>query len=130
MGKATEVLKDLSALPPRSEDERFGRALPPLKLKPELVVELSEPTKIADGLTALEHGEIRNVLVRDSAGDLEGVLVPVERYVQLVGRELQQSRALEMRDDGRLQPEGFTDADVELSDPNVDWPQPPPVVQR
>jgi hypothetical protein len=120
--RASDVLRKLSEQPPLTDDERFGAALPSLRLKPESTVEATASVEIVDGLRALDERRMRNVLVRDSASGLEAVLVPVERYVELVGRELQLSREVDVREDGRLQPRGAHDADVEVVDPTAEWP--------
>jgi hypothetical protein len=122
MGRASDVFRELSEQPPLSDDERFGGALPPLRLKPELTVEVSGPTEVVDGLRAIKDKRVRNVLIRESSDGYQAVLVPIDRYVELLGRELQLSRDAEVRDSGGLQPQGLADAEVELTDPSADWP--------
>lgn len=119
--RASDVLRELGDQPPIDDDERFAGPLPSLRLRAESAAEATRSVEIVEGLRALHDKRARNVLVRDSASGLEAVLVPVERYVELVGRELQLSRELDVQPDGRFQPSGLEDADVELIDPTEEW---------
>jgi hypothetical protein len=120
--RASEVLRALNEQPPLSEDEVFGGGLPQLRLKPEHAVDASESAQVVEGLRVLEETQVRNVLVRDSASGLEGVLVPVQRYVELLGRELQLSRRARALPDGRLLPSRLADSEVEMVEPDAEWP--------
>ena len=122
--RASEVLRALNEQPPLSEDEVFGGTLPQLRLKPEHAVDVSESALVVESLRALEEKQARNVLVRDSTSGLEGVLVPVERYVELLGRELQLSRRFRATA-GRLQPSRLADSEVEMVNPDAEWPHLP-----
>lgn len=122
MGKGTDALNELRNLPPQTSEESYRGTLPLLRIKPELVVEPPEQGEIIKALAALNEKRVRNVLVRDSGSGFEGVVVPVERYVELVGKELQSSRLRDAMPDGRLLPSGLVDSDVEMIDPHAVWP--------
>jgi len=121
MGRASDVFRELNEQPPRGEEERLQGALPPLRLKVELTADVAEPGSIATAIEALAHGRARNVIIHDAENDLNAVLVPLERYVDLVGKELQGSQLRDATPDGRLIPTGLADAEVETIDPAADW---------
>jgi hypothetical protein len=121
MGRASDAFRELNEQPPRGEEERLHGALPALRLKVELTADVAEPGSIATAMEALAHGQARNVMIHDSVNDLSAVLVPLERYVELVGKELQGSQLRDATPDGRLIPADLADAEVEMSDPAADW---------
>lgn len=126
MGKASELAKHLREHPlePHEEAARRG-ARPELKLKPDSVVEAPVEGEIGDALAAIGRRELRNVLLRDTATGMEGVLVPVDRYVELVGTELESTSQLHVRPDGQYEPAGLRTSEIEIVDPTAGWPTQP-----
>lgn len=64
---------------------------------------------------------VRSVAVRDPETGAAAVLVPADRYVQLVGKTLRHSSEWNADLQGRSFPVGLAEADVEQVDPEVSW---------
>jgi len=114
MGKASDIAERLSQLPP----EDRGPKKPELRLKPDLEVEISDNETLNRTVQILGAGEVRNVLVKVLEG--QAVLVPVERYVDLVGTELATDPNKLATTHG-LVPDGLESSEVEPVDPEARW---------
>ena len=119
MGKATEILDELSQLPPREPNEhKTGR--PALRLKTEQTVEIDENVELSRAVASLGEGATRHILVKDPHTGLESVLVPVDRYVHLVATDLESTRLYDAKQGG-FEPSGLKESDIELVDPSSAW---------
>jgi len=121
IGKGSDLARYLAEHPSDSGEQQQRKSRPELKLKPDAVIEV-DGGRVADALAALTRREVRNVVVKDGATNFAGVLVPIDRYVDLVGTELESARQLHVREDGRLEPAGLQPSEVELVDPATSWP--------
>jgi hypothetical protein len=116
-----EQLKSHVLTPQEAQQRRYG-SIPELRLRPDLSVVAAEldPLRLAQLLTALEAGQHRNAIIEDRETRQSGVVVPVSRYVGLIAIELATDdfRALS---DGRLEPAGLADSEVEQTNPKAAW---------
>lgn len=82
-------------------------------------VEADDP-RTKELLGRLTEG-VRSVAVRDPETGVTGVLVPTDRYVELVARALKQKGGSIVDLEHRSYPKGLADADIEQVDPQVSW---------
>jgi hypothetical protein len=121
MGKASELYDEL-ANRPLTPQEREARnpSPPPLKLKADVIIEVDSSTTVESLLGHLATEGVRSIEVRLADGsNRTGVLVPVDRYVTLVGAKLKSDRNFQFLDDGRVVPQEFDAADVEHVHPDT-----------
>lgn len=83
-------------------------------MKPDVSVE-AEDLRTKELLGQLTEG-VRSVAVSDPDTGVTGVLVPADRYVELVARALKQKNSWIADPEGRSFPTGLADADVEQVD--------------
>jgi hypothetical protein len=123
-GKATELVRRISERTLTEEEMAARRPkVPELRLRPDAMVVVDDHTPARDLLDRLTTEGARSMKVEYGEGDscTEAVLVPVDRYVHLVGINLATSGEVEALLDGRLVPSGLDQADVEPVDPNASW---------
>lgn len=127
MGKATELVELLKTRP-LTEEEKLRRnpyRAPELRLKPDEVVSVDhhQDPQVSSTLGRLATQEVGTVELRLADNpDLRAVLVPVEKYVALVGFKLAaESKHGRITPDGYQVPPELEDADVEQVDPSAHW---------
>jgi hypothetical protein len=98
---------------------RSEARIPELRLRPDASVEVLAQTSAHELLEELAKGEARSIYLHGEAG--QGVLVPLERYIALVGASLASSNRYEADLEGRLTPADLASADVETIDPHATW---------
>ena len=124
MGKGTDLHNRLVSSPLSEEEMRARQPqIPELRLRPDMAVVADGRTTAAEVVGRLANDGIRSIYLQVGEGATHGdaVLVPVERYVELVGRSLAASGDVEALPDGKIIPAGLAQADVEQVDPNVPW---------
>jgi hypothetical protein len=90
MGKAEELVDDLMrrSLTPEEEAAKHPR-VPELRLRADApAVDINKTTHIRDVLSRLQDKDVGGVALRDPSTGPVAVVVPVERYLDLVGKEL------------------------------------------
>jgi hypothetical protein len=120
IGKATQIANELDALPPRElRPER-----PQLRLRADVPsVEVSETTRVQEILSRLDSEDTRRVLLSSPEAGVTAVVVPIDRYIDLVGTELEfeVSHSGQALLDGRIEPTELATSDVEQVDPQATW---------
>lgn len=129
MSKASELADDLVRRP-LSEKEMASRhpKVPELRLRPDApVMEIDEITPVKDALGQLRSEGIGAMALRESGGDATVVVIPVERYLELVGKELATDSPMVGTLDGRVMPaeSAFVASYVEQVDPGDIWTHDP-----
>lgn len=123
-GKASELSDILDAKSLTDEEIAARRPkVPELRLRPDASVVVDDNTAAQDLLQRLSTEGARSMQLRhgEREGNVEAVLVPVERYVQLVGLSLVSTNEFEVLSDGKIVPMGMAQADVETADPHATW---------
>jgi len=123
-GRATEVSDALRAKELSAEElERRHPTLPELRLRPDISVAVDDAA--AAGLVERLSTEGARSMYVQSGGDghagFDAVLVPVSRYLDLVGQSLMYGNDFEVQLDGRMIPRSLAGADVEPANPDASW---------
>jgi hypothetical protein len=123
-GKATELLDDLMSHPLSPEEvARRQPHIPELRLRDDTpAVEIAETTRVQDVLGRLEDTD--SLALRNSAAEPLAVVISVERYLELVGKELARDPWHKVGTlDGRVVPrdEDLAAGHVEQVDPTAPW---------
>jgi hypothetical protein len=125
MSKGSELRSHIIDNPLTEEELRARQShVPELRLRPDMSVTADEATTAKDVLGRLASDENARSLylhLSEDDGRLDAVVVPVNRYVELVGLALKAANEVEVAADGRLIPRGLDQADVESVDPNASW---------
>jgi len=124
MGKGSELSRRIMNNPLTEEEMRARQpVLPELRLNPDATVVADDRTTVAEVVGRLANEGIRSVYLQVGEGASHGdaVVVPVARYVQLVGQNLAMSNEIEALPNGRIIPAGLARADVETIDPDATW---------
>jgi hypothetical protein len=90
MGKAEELMDDLLRHPLTPEEiaTRYPK-VPELRLRADApTVEVDATTTARDVLERVQSQDVGSVALRDSTTGVTAVVMPVERYLELVGGEL------------------------------------------
>jgi len=124
--KASKVVDRLMSrkLSPREIAERYPQA-PELRLRADApAVEIDETTPVVDVLERLGNSDIGALALRPRGADPTAVVVPIERYLELVGKELLHSRGkvVGASNDFRPPDAALETVSVELVDPAAVWP--------
>lgn len=110
---------------PLTEEQVRARSakVPELRIKPDISIVADDRTTAAEVVGRLATEDIRSVYVQIGEGKTraDAVVVPVARYLDLVGRNLANSNEIEALADGRIVPAGLAHEDVETIDPNATW---------
>lgn len=86
------------------------------------MLEIDANTTAQEAIDRLGAGNIRSVELRSNGSGTQGVLVPVERYLQLVATDLLSNPRFEVRaNGGGIEPAGLASADVEQVDKDASW---------
>jgi hypothetical protein len=123
MGKASETSRYIESHPltPQEEDARHPRH-PKLRLKEDVdTVEVAPDTPVAEVFERMASDGQHRVALRRPDGEISAVVIPVERYVQLIGTELAGSTYTVADRGGRVAPAGLLASDVEQVDPQQSW---------
>lgn len=123
MGKGSELHRRLVEHPLTEEEVRAREPqIPELRLKPDISVVVDDHTTAKDVLGRLANEGSRSLYLQLNEGEahVDAVLVPVDRYLKLVGLSLRATNEFEAVD-GRLVPTDLAQADVEPVDPNAAW---------
>jgi hypothetical protein len=126
MSKASELADDLMSHPLTPEEiaARYPR-VPELRLRADApTVEINETTRARDILERVRSENVGSIALRESAAGITAVVIPVERYLELVGKELATDPSNKVGTlDGQIRP---TDAaiaasHVEQVNPDDSW---------
>lgn len=126
--KASEVVENLMSrpLPPEEVARRYPKA-PKLRLRADTpAIEIDGTTSAKAVVDQLQSDRLDTVAVREIGAEAVAVLLPVERYLELVGNELsRRHHDLVVGPHGHFQPQDSELAvlHVEQVDPNERWPQ-------
>lgn len=118
-GNASEIVDRITQRTPREEK------LPEVRLRADTpTLEVNEDTRIRGTLDQLQAGEVGAVALSEPGSKPSAVVIPIERYLELVTRELVAGRGT-IASQGRIIPEDSTLAAVHIEpvDPNADWRQ-------
>jgi hypothetical protein len=95
---------------------------PALRLRPDASIQVGPRVTLEQAVEPLLAGdEIRSVGVSDAAGQMIGVVVPVDRYLSLVASQLTSRGDYIAYPSGRLEPAGLAESDVQQVDPRASW---------
>lgn len=106
-----------------SERRRRGLLLPELRLRTDTpTIEVDETTPVIQALARLGEEETGAVAIRERNGEPQAVVLSVERYLQLAGKEINSAAKVGTLE-GSLVPTAtaFERAHVEQVDPNASW---------
>ena len=126
-GKATEFDEAMAGrtLTQEEMDEWRGGKRPELRLRSDAPsVEVDEATHAQEAIDKLRDGDISGLALRNSEGVVAAMMVPVERYLELVSAELASDPFnKEAHLDGRITPTeaAFAASSVEQVDPHATW---------
>jgi hypothetical protein len=124
-GKATEFDDAMArrTLTPEEWEARYPKP-PELRLRSDTPsVEVDQTTRVQEVLVRLANEDGDSVAVRNADGGVTAMMVPVERYLELVATELANNHQGEATLDGRIVPTeaAFAASYVEQVDPNATW---------
>jgi hypothetical protein len=103
---ASDVTDRLTSRPlsPRQLAER-ERKLPPIRLRADVAsLDVDEATPVTDALTGLQSRGVDALALRELGSDATAVVLPVERYLDLVAKELLNGNQLVAQPGGRVTP--------------------------
>lgn len=125
MSKSSELVDDLMRHPLTSEEiaERRGKH-PELRLRPDApAVEVDATTRVQDVVARLASEDVGCVALRDASAGVTAMVMPVERYLELVGTELATDPNKVATLDGDLAPTAAATAAsyVEQVNPRDTW---------
>lgn len=115
MGKATE-LDDWHKNHPREPESSY----PELRLRRDALPQIGGSRLVGEAIEAIGTAEGHGVELVDEGSGKSGILISPERYVELLGHALAEGPK-EAHLDGRIQPAGLDDSDVEQVDPTATW---------
>lgn len=124
--KASEVVDDLMQRPLTPEEiaKRYPK-VEDLRLRADApVVEIDDTTPVKGVIDRLAGEDAGIVAVREAGVDSAvAVVLPIERYLELAGKELAGFSSKVATLDGRLVPveEAFATSHVEQADPDATW---------
>jgi hypothetical protein len=122
--KAAQVAHDLVTQPiPEGERRRRGLLLPELRLRANTpTVDINETTSVGAALTRLEGEQGGTLALREPSGEPKAIVLSVERYLQLVSKEINSAPKVGALD-GRVMPtdDAFANAHVEQVNPAESW---------
>jgi hypothetical protein len=119
--KASELADDLRRRS-SSPAERETPEVPEIKLRSDApALEVTETTPIGDALAQLRSQGVGVIALREQGGEPTAVVIPAERYIELVGTELLNGR--KVAQGGRLVPaeSAFAAVYVEEVNPGDTW---------
>jgi hypothetical protein len=120
-GKASRLAGRIRERGPLGPGELWPER-PQLRLRADMpLVEVSESTRVQDILGHLEGEATRRVLLGSPEVGATAVVVSVDRYIELVGAELEASHQSKIQLDGRIEPTGLAASDVEQVDSQATW---------
>jgi hypothetical protein len=124
-GRATEVVAQLM-LRPISEEEvaRRGSIIPELRLREDApAIAVTETTPARQVINSINDERSGAVIVRQNDGTAAAVVVSLDRYMDLVGKELATTASRVATLDGRVVPpqEAFSASHVEQVNPHDPW---------
>jgi hypothetical protein len=120
--KASEVVQHLYEDAATREPERKPRR-PQMQLRRDMpAVEIDETTPAAEAVAGLQAEHVGTLALRTPDGDAKAVVLSVERYLELVNRELERN-APGVLSNGRimLTDAGLKPLHVEQVDPTEPW---------
>jgi hypothetical protein len=124
--KAGDVLRHLMSreLSPRQQAQRHPR-VPALRLRADTpTLDVTETTAVGDALKELQAQGVGTMALREQGTESTAVVLSVERYLELVGKELIRNEYnKEMRIDHVVVPteEAFAASHVEPVNPDDTW---------
>jgi hypothetical protein len=122
--KASRVLEDLTShtLTPEERAKREPK-VPELRLRPDTpAIEISA-TSIADIVGRLRNEQLDILAIRDAQTDAVAVVLPIEQYLALAGKEIaRRHNDWIISAGGRMPLEStLTDAHIEQINPSETW---------
>lgn len=125
--KASEIVDDLMGRPPTADEVAKNETnLPELRLRPDTPTAEIDSETLARGLIdRLRSDDVTALALRETGTEPTVVMLPLERYLELAGKELISRReGLVATLDGRLVPpeSDFAALHVEVVDPRDAWP--------
>lgn len=123
--KASELADDLTRreLSDREWESRHPK-VPELRLRADApAIAIDEVTPVTDALKRLRGEAVGAMALRQADGHSTAVVIPVERYLELVGKELASGSRWVGTLDGQIVPveSAFAESYVEQVDPNETW---------
>jgi len=130
MGKAEDLADDLMRHPLMPEEiaARYPQ-FPELRLRADApAVVVDEATRVRDVVGRLQSEDVGSIALRNPDGGVTAMVVPVERYLELVGTQLATDPNKVATLDGRLMPSEVSIAAsyVEQVNPRDTWGRPIP----
>jgi hypothetical protein len=107
---------------PEEERRRRGLLLPELRLRADTpAVEVDSATPVTEALSGL-GAETDTLAIREQHGEPQAIVLSVERYLELAGKEIHSAPKIGTLD-GRIMPQEatFSRAHVEQVNPNENW---------
>lgn len=126
--QAGQLVEDLMNSPSSPEEtaRRYPRA-PKLRLRADTpAVDIDETTSATSVVKQLQGERLDTAVIRETGAQAVAVLLPVERYLELVGNELARRHhdlIVGPHGDFRPQDSALAELHVEQIDPNEKWPQ-------
>jgi hypothetical protein len=123
--KASEVVEDLMSHP--LTEEELARRYPKvekLRLRPDApTAEIDETLPVKEVIERLRSDDSGVIALREPGSDATAVVIPVERYLELAGKELAGYSERVGTLDGRIIPteSAFAASHVEPVDPDATW---------
>lgn len=124
MGRGKELADALMrrAAEEGSIEARRRRLRPEMRLAPDVVVDADSKTRAREALGQLAADGVNCVEVRDTETGMDAVLIPAERYVELMTRLLAAEPPEIAHEHGHPRyPSGIADVNLEQVDPNASW---------
>jgi hypothetical protein len=124
-GSATELVAQLMSRPISDEEmKRRGRIVPELRLREDApAIAVTEATPAGQVINSINDEPSGAVIVRQSDGAAAAVVVSLDRYMDLVGKELAMTASKVVALDGHVvpEPEAFSASHVEQVNPHDPW---------
>ncbi|MGC1177217.1 MAG: hypothetical protein WA843_04055 [Candidatus Saccharimonadales bacterium] len=124
MGKASELDRRTRRITQEEDDRNKGKVRPSLRLRPDVLDQAIEgSTAVQEVLNRLGHGGDDKVALHDPATGRTAVALSVERYLELVGSEMQERDVFTIGPNGQTHPpDGRLEATgAEQVDPQATW---------
>lgn len=124
MGKASELDDWLERHPLTPEEKARQKPRPQLRLRREVLYRaLSPDVLVKEALDQVAAGGSETLAMLDAATGETAIVVPVERYLELVTSHIRDMQLDEMGLDGRTTPseDTFLALGVEQVDPTESW---------
>jgi hypothetical protein len=123
-GRATEVVAQLMLRPISDEEMARRGRIPELRLREDApAIAVTEATPAGRVIDSINDERSGAVIVRQNGGAAAAVVVSLDRYMDLVGKELAMTASRVATLDGRVVPsqEAFSASHVEQVNPHDIW---------